>query len=153
MEVVKEEQRKDSDWDTKMNYLSHPENTPTPKLFQKLKLEEFELIDGILYRNAVLSDVESSRGKVRPLVMSSSLIPTVMKHLHDTPTSTYPGKGKAYKQARLKYFWTQMCKTIFSYVDQCLFCAETKGNTGAPAPLLSYPIPDCPWGRVHLRHA
>ncbi len=43
-----------------------------------------------------------------------------------------------------------MRKEIFDYVNQCLVSAETKGNTGAPAPLLAYPIPDRPWGRVHL---
>ncbi len=96
------EQRKDSDWGTLINFLSHPENAPTRKLFQKLKLEDFELIEGILYRNTALSDVESSRGKVRQLVLSSSLIPTVMKHLHDTPTNAHPGKDKTYKQAKLK---------------------------------------------------
>ena len=150
MDVVKAEQRKDNTWSTVIDYLRNPEEAPTPKLPKKLRLDEFELTDDILNRNTALSDIESSRGKVRQLVIPHSLTQTVLKHLHDTPTSAHPGKDKTYKQAKLKYFWTHMRKTIFDYVDQCLICAETKGNTGAPAPLLSYPIPDRPWGRVHL---
>ncbi len=30
------------------------------------------------------------------------------------------------------------------------FVLKLKEKTGAPAPLLTYPIPDRPWGRVHL---
>ncbi len=151
MEVVKEEQRKDKGWTGLINHLSNSETTPPPKLPKKLKLEEFELIDDILYRNTVLSDVDSSRGKVvRQLVIPDSLVPAVMKQLHDSPTSAHPGKDKTLQQAKLKYFWNQMRKTTFDYVDQCLTCAATKGNTGPPAPILSYPMPSRPRERVYL---
>ena len=43
-----------------------------------------------------------------------------------------------------------MRKNIYDYVHDCLICAETKGHTGTPAPMLEYPIPDHPLERVHL---
>ena len=137
-------------WINVINYLTKPETAPSPKLPKKLELGEFELTNDVLYRNTVLTGLESSRGKVKQLVIPHPLTQTVIKHLYDTPTSAHPGKDKTYQQAKLKYFWIQMRKEIFDYVDQCLTCAETKGNTGSPAPLLAYPIPDRPWGRVHL---
>ena len=91
-----------------------------------------------------------SRGKVKQLVIPESLVPNILKFVHDVPTSSHPGKDKTYKQAKLKCYWPQMRKNIYDYVDNCLICAKAKGHTGTPAPMLEYPIPDHPWGRVHL---
>ena len=43
-----------------------------------------------------------------------------------------------------------MRRDIYKYVDNCQRCAETKGNTRSPAPMLTYPVPDKPWERVHI---
>ncbi len=43
-----------------------------------------------------------------------------------------------------------MRKDIYNYVDNCQKCAETKGSTHSPAPMLNYPVPDGPWKRVHI---
>ncbi len=42
-----------------------------------------------------------------------------------------------------------MRKDIYTHVDNCQKCAEIKGNTHSPAPMLSYQIPSEPWERVH----
>ena len=43
-----------------------------------------------------------------------------------------------------------MRQDIYSYVDNCIICTKVKGHTHAPAPMLTYPIPQGPWERVHL---
>ena len=43
-----------------------------------------------------------------------------------------------------------MRNTIYTHVDNCLICAGTKGNTHAPALMLTYPVPQKPWERVHI---
>ncbi len=70
--------------------------------------------------------------------------------IHDSTLSSHPGKDKTYKQAHLKYFWPSMQQEIYFYVDNCIICAKVKGHTHAPAPILTYPIPQKPWERVHL---
>ncbi len=46
--------------------------------------------------------------------------------IHDCATSSHPGKEKAYKQAQLKYYWTDMRKQIYSHIDNCNICAKVK---------------------------
>ncbi len=43
-----------------------------------------------------------------------------------------------------------MRKQIYSHIDHCNVCAETKGHTRAPAPMLNYLIPEKPCERIHL---
>ncbi len=63
--------------------------------------------------------------------------------------SSHRGKGKTYKLAQIKYYWTDMRKQIYSHIDNCNVCAERKEHTCAPAPMLNYPIPHKPWERIH----
>ncbi len=35
-------------------------------------------------------------------------------------------------------------------IDNCKICAEVKGHTRAPAPMLNYPIPEKPWEIINL---
>ncbi len=50
----------------------------------------------------------------------------------------------------MKYFWIHIRKDIYDYVDNCQKCAETKGSTRSPAPILNHPVSDGPWKRVHI---
>ncbi len=44
-----------------------------------------------------------------------------------------------------------MRKQIYNHIDNCNICAEVKGHTHAPAPVLNYPIPEKKtWERIHL---
>ncbi len=38
-------------------------------------------------------------------------------------------RKKSYKQAQLKYYWTDMRKQIYNHIDNCNICAEVKGHT------------------------
>ncbi len=43
-----------------------------------------------------------------------------------------------------------MRKQIYNHIDNCNVCAETKGQTRAPAPMLDYPIPEKTWEGINL---
>ncbi len=120
------------------------------KLPKKYKLSEFQLHNGLLYRNTEITCKGVSRGKVKQLVIPRELVLNVLNFIHDCATSSHAGKEKAYKQAQLEYYWTDMRKQRYNHIDNCHVCAETKGHTRAPAPILNYPIPEKPWERIHL---
>ncbi len=104
----------------------------------------------MLYRNTEITCKGVSRGKVKQLVIPRELVPNVLNFIHYCATSSHPGKERAYKQAQLKYYWTDMRKQIYNNVDNCNICAEVKGHTRPPAPMLNYPIPEKRWERIHL---
>ncbi len=87
---------------------------------------------------------------MKQLVIPKELVPNVLHFIHDCATSSHPGKEKAYRQAQLKYYWIDIRKQIYNHIDNCNICAETKGHTRTPASMLSYPIPEKPWDRIHL---
>ncbi len=119
------------------------------KLPAKLKLEDFKISNNLLYRVTEFNNKDLSHKKVRQLVIPQKIVPDVLKVIHDSSISSHPGKTKMYKQAPLKYFWI-MRKDIYIHVDNCKKCAEIKGNTHSPTPVLSYPIPSELWERVHI---
>ncbi len=54
-----------------------------------------------------------SHGEVNN-VIPKELVPNVLYFIHDCATSSHQGKEKAYRQAQLKYYWTDMRKQIFN---------------------------------------
>ncbi len=150
--TICEEQRKDELWKAVIEYLENPVEGRKPKLPGKLTTEEFEIRNNLLFRKARLNQRDLSREEVRQLVIPHSMVPDVIKILHDSAPSSHPGKDKTHKQAQIKYFWPHMRKNIYTHVDNCQTCAEIKGNTKSPAPMLTYPIPEKPWERVHIEN-
>ncbi len=105
----------------------------------------------MLYRYTEITCNGISRGKVKQLVIPRGFVPNVLNFIHDCATSSHPGKEKAYKQAQLKYYWTDMRKQIYNHIDNCNICAEVKGHTHAQAPMLNYAILEKKtWERIHL---
>ncbi len=147
-ELISTEQSDDETWKELTAYLKNPTQSQQPKLPGKYNANEFQLINGLLYRNTELNNKEVSRRKVRQLVIPRKLVQDVLKLLHGSAYSSHPGKDKIYKQAQLKYFWPLMRKDIYDHVDNCITSSEVKGHTRAPAPILLYPLPQKPWERV-----
>ncbi len=98
--------------------------------------------NGSLHRNAEITRKEVSREKVKQLLIPRKSVPVVLNFLHDCATSSHPGKEKAYRQAQLKYYWSDIRKHIYTHTDNCHGCAEVKGHTRSPAPMLNYSIPE-----------
>ena len=150
-EEISKEQRKEEVTKEIINYIENKSQAiKEPKLPARLKIEEFVVIHSLLYRITELNSRDLSREKVKQLVIPQKFVPEILKLLHDSSVSSHPGKDKTYKQAQLKYFWINMRKDIYHYVDNCQQCAEIKGSVRSPAPMLSYPIPSEPWERIHI---
>ncbi len=136
--TICEEQRKDELWKAVIEYLENPIEGRKPKLPGKLTIGEFEIRNNLLFRKDRLNQKDLSREEVRQLVIPHSVVPDVIKILHDSAPSSHPGKDKTHKQVQIKYFWPHMRKNIYTHVDNCQTCAEIKGNTQSPAPVLTY---------------
>ena len=146
---IMEEQRRDEVWKEVIDYLENPSSRDR-ELPRKIKIDEYTMRDRLLYRHTELKGKEVSREACLQLVIPQKFIKHVIELNHDSSTSSHPGKEKTYRQIQLKYFWPGMRSDIYSYVENCQICETIKGRTQAPAPMLSYPIPDKPWKRVHL---
>ncbi len=70
--------------------------------------------------------------KVNQFVISSSLVETTLKLLHDTPSAGHPGRDKTLSMAHAKYYWPTLRLDIERHIARCLSCAETKGTTNSP---------------------
>ena len=55
-----------------------------------------------------------------------------------------------YEQARAKVYWKNMELDIKNYVKSCHECQKFRGHVQKPSKLLSFPIPESPWQRVHM---
>ncbi len=149
-ELVYSKQRKDDTWKQVIEYLEGNTQSEAQELPKKYILSKFQLHNGLLYRNTEITCKGVSRGKVKQLVISRDLVVNVLNFIHDCAASSHPGKEKTYKQAQLKYYWTDMRKQIHNHIDNCNICAETKGHTRALTPMLNRPLPEKPWERIHL---
>ncbi len=104
-DMIAVEQSKDETWQDLIQYLKNPTRTgQPPKLPGTCKVNEFQLLNGLLFRNTAVVSRGMSRGEVRQLIIPKNLVKDVLKLIHDSTPSSQPGKDKTYKQAQLKYF-------------------------------------------------
>ncbi len=110
----------------------------------QVPLSAFTLKEDVLCRLGT-----AAKTQVTEVVIPSSLIETVLKLLHDTPSTGHPGRDKTPSVARAKYYWPTMRLDTERHIAQCLSCAETKGTTQA-APILEYQLPAGPFDVVGI---
>ena len=135
-------QRKDPIWSKVIYTLESGDDFNLPKL--PVPLTEFDIQNDILTRKVKVYDRE-----VQQIVIPESLVPTVLRLVHDTPQAGHPGRDKTLAMARLKYYWPKMRLDITTHVSQCVSCAQHKGHTNT-APILEYPTPAGPFETVAI---
>ena len=143
---IAHEQAKDPFWSVVRDFLLKkipdlPFRPPVP--LKELSLSE----DGVLQRRVMLG---APCREVTQVVIPTSLVPEVLRLVHDSPQSGHPGKDRTVKATRLKYFWPKMALEIAQHVDACPSCQSNKGNTLSPQTVLHYPVPHAPWERVSM---
>jgi len=144
LEQLRDEQRRDKLWSKVIYALESGDGSTLPHL--PFSLSEFSLSDdGILSRAAIIA-----KNSVKQVVISNSCKDVVLKLLHDVPHAGHPGRDKCLTAARQKYYWPTMRIDIERHVAQCLSCAQHKGTTSKPAPILEYPTPDGPWDTIAI---
>ncbi len=101
--------------------------------------------DKILCRNW-----SNKKHQVNQVVIPDSLVPAVLRMFHDAVIAGNPGKEPTLTAARAQYFWPTMRLDIAEHVAKCVKCAQFKGTSSGPAPILEYPPPNRPWDFVSI---
>ncbi|ROT76218.1 hypothetical protein C7M84_005203 [Penaeus vannamei] len=86
----------------------------------------------------------------KQLVIPEDLVPTILRLLHEGPTVYHAGADKAIKFARERYFFPRMASRIIKHIRRCQVCPLHKGSAAAPAPALTYDVPNQPFQRVSV---
>ncbi len=84
------------------------------------------------------------------VVIPDSLVPAVLRMVHDAVITGHPGKERTLTAARAQYFWPTMRLDIDEHVAKCVKCAQYKGTSSGSAPILEYPPPNRPWDVVSI---
>ncbi len=90
-ELVYSEKRKDGTWKQIIECLKGNTRSEAQRLPKKYKLSDFQLHNGLLYRNTEITCKGVSRGKVKQLVIPRELVPNVLNFIRDCATSSHPG--------------------------------------------------------------
>jgi len=128
------------------------DNTKLPPTNRNLPIEEFYLRDGLLFRKSAPKKLRGSKQRrtYHQLVIPEVLVPTVLKLLHDSHTSGHQGIFKTLQLARSRYYFPRLGPRVIGHIKSCQICPLYKGHTAAPAPALTYDIPERPFVRVSM---
>lgn len=99
--------------------------------------EEYVLIDGVLHRVYHLNGIARMDTTVLQLCVTSSMIPGLLKEMHDDLGGHLSG-GKTYGKLQQRYYWKDMHKDTMDYCKSCDVCARRKQPHRMPGvPMLS----------------
>ncbi len=70
-----------------------------------------------------------------------SLVPAVLRMVHDAVIAGHPGKERTLTAARAQYFWPTVRLDIDEHVAKYVKCAQYKGTSSGKAPTLEYNSP------------
>ncbi len=101
--------------------------------------------DKILCRNW-----SNKKHQVNQVEISESLVPVVLRMVHNAAIAGHPGKEHTLTAARAQYFWPTMRLDIDEQVAKCVKCGQYIGTSSGPAPILEYPPPKRPWDAVSI---
>ena len=101
------------------------------------------------YENEILCYKTLDMGKeYKAVAVPKSLIPTVLKEMHDR--FGHFGIGKTYSLIKRSYFWPKMIKNISQHVESCSLCRREKLTVQHKYQLQTTEIPDQPFGKVGI---
>ncbi len=140
-------QHSDPTWSKVLYFLESDDDSALP---QVPSLTHYLLQDNLLYKATTLTGKHEPSRLIHQLAIPQTLVPSILRLIHDTPHASHPGKEKTLSQARLKYFWLSVRKDINAHVDVCHTCCSTKGTIHAPVPMLNYPTPAGPWDAIAI---
>ncbi len=85
-----------------------------------------------------MPNLVNKKHQVNQVVIPESLVPTVVRMVHDAVIAGHPGKERMLTAARAQYFWPTMRLDVDEHVAKCVKCAQYKGTSSGPAPILEY---------------
>ena len=134
MDIVRQEQKKDPDIRQIMGDILLDENSRP----------DYRIIDDTVYKKPNCVD------KAARLYIPTTLIPEILKLVHDHKTAGHPGEGKTMKNVTRNYYWPNCRKNVEEYVKKCDICQKHKGNVNVSAPLERYPTELTPFQVVAM---
>ena len=102
------------------------------KVLTDYKIEDFKLIDGLLYKIHRTSKEERKKYVRRSEIIHQLVIPETMRdeymrQIHDIRTGGgHLGMNKCYDKLRNRYFWPGMYKDMEDWIKRCQFCQRRK---------------------------
>jgi len=127
-----------------LNLNTIKEGQSTDKFCQSLKNKlpiQNVIIDEVLYK--IISD---KKVPIIPHSMESSVI----KELHDSPSSGHLGVTKTYKKLLHRVYFPQMKRRVHDYVKTCKICQQVRYENQKPPGFMSSPTVTEPWSTLHL---
>jgi len=148
---VRKQQREDPLYSDLITLLEANPSLPLPRR-SHIPTRDLFLEDGLLFRRSAPGKGRGSRQRhtYNQLVIPETLVPTVLKLLHEAPMSSHSGVDKAIKTARSRYFFPRLASRVTEHVRRCQLCPLYKGSVSVPSPALTYDIPDRPFQRVSV---
>jgi len=106
-----------------------------------------ELIDGLLYR---WWEESNSGTRSKQLIVPHSLVPQVLRALHDGAGGGHLGVHKTLTKARDRFYWPRLRKDVEDWCQQCTECAQSKTPTPLARSPLSPSVVGYPMERIAL---
>ena len=108
-------------------------------------------LQGAEYAGFRLQDGELWYKERRVIPKTSSFIPLLLTHNHDSVVGGHAGEVKTYLRLAAEWYWSGMRKTVSNYVRHCSVCQQQKALQRSPAGLLQpLPIPSQVWEDVTM---
>ncbi|ROT71890.1 hypothetical protein C7M84_009774 [Penaeus vannamei] len=150
-EDVKSRQRQDPTYGELIGILESDPSAALPRR-PHVPTSELYLEGDLLFRRSSPPKQRGTRQRhtYKQLVIPEDLVPTILRLLHEAPTASHAGADKAIKFARERYFFPRMASRITEHIRRCQVCPLHKGSASAPAPALTYDVPDRPFQRVSV---
>ena len=121
-------------------------NTQIPK-HKGIAVNELCLVNGMLMRHSIPKRIRGRKRVPRQvLVVPEAFVDMVIKYGHEG--NGHAGMHKTVRFLREKYFFPKLYHRVSKYIGQCKIRPIHKGNTGAPAKVLTYDVPHKPWHKV-----
>ncbi len=135
MQELKAERHKHPTWGKVIFALESGDETSLSQMH--VPISQLHLTTKRVLRRVAADNSDGNDQWINP----ESLVPTVLKLIHDQPAAGHP---------RRAYFWPRMRVDVEDYVGRCVTCATHKGTTAGPAPMLECPPPTQTWDVVSI---
>ena len=125
-----------------IHHFRNPELPPAPEVASMVKRYSYDNSSKLLYYTK-----SNPHRLCVPRV--PELLQSILYELHALPTSGHVGCDKLYLQARQRFYWPKMQRSIQKFTNSCDSCQRNKtSNRPTKGPLHPLDIPVAPWSSV-----
>lgn len=107
----------------------------------------------LLKNNLFIDSIDSSKTLPSPRihVTDSEFKLEILRSRHDAPSAGHPGQVRTFELITRNYYWENMRKELYDYVDKCDTCQRNKSPRHKTFGLLQpLPISTRPWSSLSM---